>query len=104
MSANAALTNNTGQSRAAASQITMPSGELSTTRRQASADQLFMCRVRRPASGPGRPRPFSRGLEPGTHGAGAPVQAHQAQDRCRLRLGIQVLEQLDDTRTVVTDW
>src|SRR5438105_11237380 len=56
MSANAALTNNTGQSRAAASQITMPSGELSTTRRQASADQLFMCRVRRPASGRGRPR------------------------------------------------
>ena len=98
------MTKTTGQSLVVASQITMPSGELSTTRRQASADQLFMSgcspasRVRAGAADmrgqqvPGA-RPLGQGLEGGVGGGpGTAVQAHQAQARGRLRFALELVQ------------
>ena len=82
----ALLTNTTGQSLEVASQITMPSGEPSTTRRQASADQLFMSGA--PGiEGQGRRGGHARQQLPGARPLGQGLKRGATRRRRRGRAG-----------------
>src|SRR6185312_4428836 len=96
----------TGWSAAVASQTTTPSGALSTTVRQASADQLFIAfrssssRIqfqRRSRRASLEPLLCTLPLRPILELLGAPgpasVEPHETQARSRLRLHMQAIQQ-----------
>src|SRR6185437_3335010 len=104
----------TGWSEATASQTTTPSGALSTTIRQASADQLFIrsspssSRIqfqRRSCSATPQPllscRPFRAILEVLGAPSAAPVKPDETQARGRLGLHPQAVQQFHHRRALI---